>query len=481
MRSSSRPGMAAHLSCGRKAGGRRRRGTGRSPRFIRKTGHRFASCQSSTTGMATRLIGRISCGFSPTRLFSRAIDRMLKYVKEHGFAGLTIDFEGLPDSSLASFHAFLRTRPRLHAVNLLLSITVQAEQAEIQFAKIAEFCDRVIVMAFDEHWLNSPAGPLARADWFADIVEQRRGRSPGEAGVGDRQLRLRLAARQRNGQQDYREVMLTARRNKAQISLDKTSLNPTFTYQDSEQSSTRSGFWMRSRLSIRSRWHAERRRGASRWRLGNGFPHLDSAGKKSGSTSDAAANLATMTFKYRVNFTGDGDIYKVASPHRDGHRDVTYENQRGLITDEHATRNSPRPAWSNDLGLGQGSNDRPHVRRRTRSEIHPLYSRCPSPQARPRDLLHRRHERTALPRVDRTRIAGQPRNRQSHLHPSEGVLHLDGSITARSFGNGTPAAGHHRSPGGAVPRPYGSDIDPSTMDGTKPLETVTDMGYISVG
>lgn len=40
-------------------------------------------------------------------LHRAAIDRMLKYVKEHGFAGLTIDFEGLPDSSLASFHAFL--------------------------------------------------------------------------------------------------------------------------------------------------------------------------------------------------------------------------------------------------------------------------------------------------------------------------------------------------------------------------------------
>ncbi len=29
--------------------------------------------------------------------------------------------------------------------------------------------------------------------------------------------------------------------------------------------------------------------------------------------------------------------------------------------------------------------------------------------------------------------------------------------------------------------PYGSDIDPSTMEDTKPLEIVTDMGYISVG
>ena len=98
------------------------------------------------------------------KLHTAAIDRMLKYVKDHAFAGLTIDFEGLPDSSRESFHAFLEELgTRLHAAKLLLAINVQAEQAGIEFTKIAQLCDRVIVMAFDEHWLSSQAGPLASA------------------------------------------------------------------------------------------------------------------------------------------------------------------------------------------------------------------------------------------------------------------------------------------------------------------------------
>ena len=175
--------MAAHLWCGRKAGGRRRRGTGRSVlEFIRENrpSLRILPIVNNWHGDAfdSQNLARV---LADKALHRAAIDRMLKYVKEHGFAGLTIDFEGLPDSSLASFHAFLaELGARLHAVNLLLSITVQAEQAEIQFAKIAQFCDRVIVMAFDEHWLNSPAGPLASANWFADIVEQRRREIPPE-------------------------------------------------------------------------------------------------------------------------------------------------------------------------------------------------------------------------------------------------------------------------------------------------------------
>ena len=73
----------------------------------------------------------------------------------------------------------------MHAAKLLLAINVQAEQAGIQFAKIAQLCDRVIVMAFDEHWLSSQAGPLASADWFADILEQRRKGDPaGKAACG---------------------------------------------------------------------------------------------------------------------------------------------------------------------------------------------------------------------------------------------------------------------------------------------------------
>ena len=147
-------------------------------------------------------------------LRTSAIDQMLKYVKDHAFAGLTIDFEGLPDSSLASFHAFLEELgARLHAANLLLSISVQAEQAEIQFAKIAQSCDRVIVMAFDEHWLSSPAGPLASADWFADILEQRRREIPPEKlvwAIGN--YGYDWLPGSETASKTFDEVMLTARR-----------------------------------------------------------------------------------------------------------------------------------------------------------------------------------------------------------------------------------------------------------------------------
>ena len=78
---------------------------------------RFASCHWSTTGMATTFDSQnLVRVLGDKALRTAAIDRMLKYVKDHAFAGLTIDFEGLPDSSRASFHAFLEELgARLHA------------------------------------------------------------------------------------------------------------------------------------------------------------------------------------------------------------------------------------------------------------------------------------------------------------------------------------------------------------------------------
>jgi hypothetical protein len=35
-------------------------------------------------------------------------------------------------------------------------------------------------MAFDQHWPESSAGPLAGADWFAQVLERRRKEIPPE-------------------------------------------------------------------------------------------------------------------------------------------------------------------------------------------------------------------------------------------------------------------------------------------------------------
>ena len=83
----------------------------------------------------------------------------MHYVQAHAFAGLTIGFEELSADSQPLFHTFLKELGTwLHAAGLQLVISVQAEQQEIQLARLAELCDLVVVMAFDQHWRRARRG-----------------------------------------------------------------------------------------------------------------------------------------------------------------------------------------------------------------------------------------------------------------------------------------------------------------------------------
>ena len=425
-------------------------------------------------------------------LRASAIDRMLKYVTDHGFAGLTIDFEGLPDSSRASFHAFLKElSTRLHAAKLLLAINTQADQAEIQFAKIAQFCDRVFVMAFDEHWLNSQAGPLASADWFADVLEQRRREIPPEKlvwAIGN--YGYDWLPGSETASKTFDEVMLTARRNQARIILDKTSLNPTFTYQDGERRSHT--VWFLDAVTAFNQIELARGtppRGFAVWRLGSEDPSIwNLLGKRSKSSSETAATLATMAFKYRVNFTGEGEIYKVAAPHRDGNRDVKYDTQHGLITDERY-QELPSPCMVERFGA---TKDR---------KIALTFDDGPDPKYTPfiLDILRRKHVPATFfivgtmgqrypELIEREFADNHELGNHTYTHPkvfsiSTAQLRLEVSGTESLL---QAATDRHAV---LFRAPYGSDLDPSLVDDTKPLltdnmkplETVTDLGYVSVG
>jgi cellulose synthase/poly-beta-1,6-N-acetylglucosamine synthase-like glycosyltransferase/peptidoglycan/xylan/chitin deacetylase (PgdA/CDA1 family)/spore germination protein YaaH len=418
------------------------------------------------------------------KLRTAAIDRMLKYVKDHAFAGLTIDFEGLPDSSRESFHAFLEELgARLHAAKLLLAINVQAEQAGIEFTKVAQLCDRVIVMAFDEHWLNSQAGPLASADWFAEILEQRRKEIPPEKlvwAIGN--YGYDWVSGTETASKSFDEVMLTARQNKAQITLDKTSLNPTFTYQDGERK--QHTVWFLDAVTAFNQIALARgtpSRGLAVWRLGSEDPSIWTLfAKKRGSTAEAAANLATMAFKYRVNFIGEGEIYRVAASHHDGRRDVTYEPHRGLITDERY-QELPSPCMVERYGSTKAR------------KIALTFDDGPDPKYTPfiLDILRRKHVPATFfivgsngqrfpELIERELADNHEIGNHTYTHPavfavSTAQLRLEVSGTERLLQATTDRQAV------LFRAPYGSDLDPSVMEDVSPLETVTDMGYISIG
>lgn len=92
------------------------------------------------------------------------------------FDGIQIDFESLRAQEGDAFVDFLKVlRARLDAskclsVALLPRWKDQKEEA-FPYVKIAAIVDRVIVMAYDEHWRTSKPGPIASLPWCEKICD----------------------------------------------------------------------------------------------------------------------------------------------------------------------------------------------------------------------------------------------------------------------------------------------------------------------
>jgi spore germination protein YaaH len=85
------------------------------------------------------------------------------------YDGLQIDFELVPPRDGEAFRSFLGELRR-GLGNKVLSIAVPARQGPIagdvyDYASLAPLVDRLLVMAYDEHWATSGPGPIASLDW----------------------------------------------------------------------------------------------------------------------------------------------------------------------------------------------------------------------------------------------------------------------------------------------------------------------------
>ena len=90
------------------------------------------------------------------------------------FAGLQIDFENVPARSGDAFLSFLREL-RQGLGNKMLTIALPARTRTLQddvydYTKIRPLVDRILVMAYDEHWSTSAPGPIASMPWSRNVA-----------------------------------------------------------------------------------------------------------------------------------------------------------------------------------------------------------------------------------------------------------------------------------------------------------------------
>jgi spore germination protein YaaH len=90
------------------------------------------------------------------------------------FDGLQIDFENVPARDGDNFRSFLAELKK-GLGNKLFSIAISARTRTLDndvydYSKIKNIVDKVLVMAYDEHWSTSAPGPVASMDWCNSVA-----------------------------------------------------------------------------------------------------------------------------------------------------------------------------------------------------------------------------------------------------------------------------------------------------------------------
>jgi spore germination protein YaaH len=91
------------------------------------------------------------------------------------YDGIQIDFESVPRDDADHFLDFLKALKLALPAGKMLSIAVPARTAPrpdaYDYIRVSAVVDRVVIMAYDEHWSTSSPGPVASLPWCSRVLD----------------------------------------------------------------------------------------------------------------------------------------------------------------------------------------------------------------------------------------------------------------------------------------------------------------------
>jgi cellulose synthase/poly-beta-1,6-N-acetylglucosamine synthase-like glycosyltransferase/peptidoglycan/xylan/chitin deacetylase (PgdA/CDA1 family)/spore germination protein YaaH len=267
----------------------------------------------------------------------RAIQRLLSIVQTNNFAGVSIDFESVPDESQPDLIIFMKDLyNRFHALGLEVSESVPFDDEVYDYKELAKSNDFLILMAYDQHDTNGEPGPPAAQDWYATALHKRFADVPASKyviAIGnyayDWDDRTNAAK-----EYSYQDAIQTADESKGQITLDPGTLNPNFDYYD-DNDALRHVWFLDAVTAFNQVAEAQKfgPHGYALWRLGAEDPMIWNVfERRMALDRNAAESLKTMRSGYDIDYRGRGEVLKVTSSPHDGGREISYDQTSGLIT-----------------------------------------------------------------------------------------------------------------------------------------------------
>lgn len=267
------------------------------------------------------------------------ISSLTNFVQENNFAGLCVDFEEPPTAAQANLLTFMQELHTTFAAHgWLLAQAVPFDDPDWNYQAYSTASDFLIVMAYDQHWTGSDAGPVAAQDWFEqNLIKRMRELDPAKTIIALGNYGYDWNDANHNVDEvTFQEALINARESEATPSFDPVTRNPYYEYDEDDQSHHK--VWFLDAATAFNEMRAAsgyKPAGYGIWRLGSEDPSVWSV--LGVDNNNGADSLRTINYGYQVDFEGNGELLKVMSRPQKGAREIDVDQSTGFIKSEQFT------------------------------------------------------------------------------------------------------------------------------------------------
>jgi hypothetical protein len=241
------------------------------------------------------------------------------------------DFESVDARDMPAYRELIgETNAALDKKGKIVSVTLPMEGEGWSPSQFAAVSDKIVLMAYDEHWQSGKSGPIASNDWFTRKMTKALQGMPADKVI------VALGSYGYDWPKDkpadslsVEEAWLAAHDSGANPSFDRGSGNTGFSYQEGD---VRHDVWM---LDAAASWNQMRILShlgigsVALWRLGTEDPGFWQAlGTWRG--GNGTPNLSQITQSSNADVEGQGEILRITATPTNGERQVSYDPKTGL-------------------------------------------------------------------------------------------------------------------------------------------------------
>jgi peptidoglycan-N-acetylglucosamine deacetylase len=412
------------------------------------------------------------------------------FLSSDHYRGLMIDFESFPKKGQVGYVALLNELASdLHARGMKLYVSVQVRNEDFDYKAISSAVDGVVIMNYDEHYPGGTPGPVASHDWFAANLDSAVKEIPKDkliCAIGnygydwvEKPKKGKLPPSEADKSVSVQEAWIGARDSEEDIDFDGDALNPHFSYQDDDH--FRHDVWFLDAVTALNQMRTAQTLGIQTfalWRLGSEDRSLWRVWDMPGE-ANASDRLKDVPPGQDVDMEGEGEILHIEASPADGERELSIDDQTGLIDGE-TFKSLPEPYRVARYGA-------------SKNELAMTFDDGPDPEWTPKilDVLKRENVPGTFFLIGiqaekfssltkRIYREGHEIGNHTFTHPDISsigsyYMRVELNLTEQLFASRLGIRTMLFRP------PYSVDAEPDTEDEVKPLEVTQSMGYITIG